>query len=110
MPRPLPLALAILVVLLAGVAQGLWTDRWAVSHELEAACSKVALVPTTLGDWEGHDLELRQVRRERYAEAGIAAMVNRRYRNRRTGREVDLLLVCGRPGPIATHSPLTCMP
>ena len=33
-----------------------------------------------------------------------------RYRNTRTGTIIDLLVVCGRPGPVSVHTPDICYP
>jgi hypothetical protein len=40
--------------------------------------------------------------------AGIQGHLSRRYRNRRSGEEVAVLVVCGRPGPISVHTPDIC--
>src|SRR5262245_3153551 len=105
MKQTLPLIAAITVVLSSGVAQGIWAHRWIPSRGIEVAVSRLDNVPKVIGDWEGEDEELdgRQV------EVGeIAGHISRRYRNRLDGSVVTLLLMCGRPGPIAVHSPEIC--
>ena len=105
MRRILPILIALPAIVAAGYVHGRWTDRWTPSRAVESAVARLARVPATIGDWEGHDLELT---RETAAMAGIDGSVMRRYVNRRTGAAVSILLVCGRPGPIAAHTPEVC--
>jgi len=104
MLRVLAQALAFLLLAVSGVVHGLWTGRWGPSAALEAAarCDRVAM---TLGDWEGQATVLPP---RHLAVAEIAGYVSRRYVNRGTGQTVSVLLVCGRPGPIAVHAPTVC--
>ena len=105
MTRTLPLLAAIAVVVSSTVAQGLWAHRWTASQALEAAVAPLDRVALNLGDWEGQDQELDR----RQLEAGeIAGHLMRRYKNRRDGSMVSILLVCGRAGPICVHTPDIC--
>jgi hypothetical protein len=105
MPRALPVLAAVPLVLAYGLAEGLWTDRWGLSQELEQAPAKLALLPRTVGPWQGQDEELdpRQV-----ARGELRGHVLHRYVHRDTGEALTLLAVCGRPGPIAVHAPEVC--
>jgi hypothetical protein len=96
-------ALALLVA--AGLVHGRLTDRWETSTELVDATARLNRVPESIGDWEGHDMpmEKRQIDR-----AGIEGYVSRSYRNVKDGRQLSILLVCGRPGKIAVHTPDVC--
>jgi hypothetical protein len=98
---------AFLVALLglSGYVHGVWTGRWAHSHELESALARLDRVPHRFGDWQGTDLDLdaRQVRL-----GGMDGFVHRRYENPKTGHAVVVLLACGRAGPIAVHTPDGC--
>lgn len=111
MSRWLPIATALILILAAGVANGLWVDRWSVSHELEQMTQRLQHVPLTIGDWVGKDQDdpASQALTQRLIHEGtLHALVSRVYRNRQTGQEVALLMATGRPGPISTHNPLTC--
>jgi hypothetical protein len=103
----MPRVLAGVAVLLAyGLAEGYWTDRWSLSKELAEAPGRLAEVPHDVGPWRGEDGELdpRQARR-----GEILGSLLRRYTNRQTGEVLTVLLVCGRPGPIAVHAPEVCL-
>ena len=100
-----PVFVALGLMLGAGLLHGRWTGRWAASSALRAAVQRLAALPRTVGDWEGRD---GTVDSESLEMAEIAGYVVRHYRDRRTGRSVSVLLVCGRPGPIAVHSPEVC--
>lgn len=104
--QPLLIMLAFLVVAASGVAQGLWSGRWKPSEELTRAESRLAEVPAQVGDWQMTEeqpisLKERQI-------AGIVGYRKRVYVNQRTRQPVSILLVCGRPGAIAVHTPEVC--
>src|SRR3954465_12154686 len=98
MPRRLAVVLFGVLVALSGVAQGLWTGRWADAAEPKAALARLAALPRTVGEggWDGqeHASNPREV-----ALSQVAGYVQRRYVHRQSGAGVMLLVVCGRPGP-----------
>jgi hypothetical protein len=104
MLRVLPVLLVVPLLLAYGVAEGLWTDRWQLSPELEQAPRRLAHLPHSLGPWQGTDDELgpRQAR-----QAELRGHLLRRYVHPE-GETLTVLVVCGRPGPIAVHSPHVC--
>jgi hypothetical protein len=95
-------AAASLALLAAGLVHGFWTDRWAASVETASAAQRLPALPNKLGDWQGQDLETKS------SAPGVAGSLTRRYTNRRLGASVVMALVCGRPGPVATHTPEVC--
>jgi hypothetical protein len=101
---PLPIALGILLV--SGVVHGLWTDRW-VRLEDSSPFDETQLAKriATIGEWESGPLSIDS---SELAAAGISRYVARRYVHRSTRDEIVLLLVWGRPGPIAAHTPVVC--
>jgi hypothetical protein len=105
----LPLAAANLAAFAllvgSGLVHGRLTDRWGTSNALAEAIARLDLVPRSVGDWEGRDVAMDRRQIER---AEIRGYVSRRYRNVRDGREITILLVCGRPGPISVHTPDVC--
>jgi Protein of unknown function (DUF3485) len=105
--RLLPIFLTLPLVVAFGIGEGLWTNRWGWSDGTERAAARLAGVPRTLGDWQGQDeqLDARQI-----ARAEMVGYVLRRYVNRRTGAQLSVLLVCGRPGPTSVHTPEVCFP
>jgi hypothetical protein len=105
MSRLLAPLIATTVILTSGLAQGVWTGRWSNSRELETCGARLERLPMLIGDWEGRATTLDKRTLE---AAEISGYVMRSYRNRRDGRTVMVLLVCGRPGPIAVHTPEVC--
>jgi hypothetical protein len=107
MKRYLAPAMFLVVLVAYGIAEGFWSNRWLASADLEQAAARLSQVPRIVGDWEGTDQELdaRQV-----ARGEITGYVRRRYVNQRTGWALNMLLVCGRPGPTALHTPEVCYP
>jgi hypothetical protein len=89
----------------SGLAHGRLTDRWGTSGALARAIARLDRIPRSVGDWEGRDVAMDRRQIER---AQIRGYLARKYRNVRDGREVTVLLVCGRPGPISVHTPDVC--
>jgi len=67
--------------------------------------ARLAMIPMTVGDWEGRELEVNP-REQQLAEA--VGFIQRRYVHRHSGASVTLMAVCGRPGPISVHTPEVC--
>jgi hypothetical protein len=103
--RTLPTVVVFAAVLVAGAVPGLWTGRWEPSTDLDAAAARMAQIPKVVGDWEGRDQALNP---RELAAAQATGMLRRQYVHRKTRATVSLLLVCGRPGPVAVHTPDVC--
>jgi hypothetical protein len=105
--RILFLLAACSLLLISGLVHGLWTDRWVVSRAVEDGVARLENLPLSVGDWRGAVREAPQ-------EEEIKGTVYADYRayqfvNRRKGQVVNVLLVCGRPGPVAVHTPDVCL-
>jgi hypothetical protein len=105
MTRLLLVAGATFLMVGAGVIHGLRTDRWGAKADIESAASRLDGVPMTMGEWEGRPMEINA---RQLAIAEAVGHLSRAYVNRRTGMEVSVVVLCGRPGPIALHSPEVC--
>jgi exosortase len=97
----------LLIVAATGLVTGLWTNRWANTSELDAAAARLGRLPLEIGDWKG---QLEPVNPREVKAADVEGFVLASYSNRRLARRVGLLLVCGRPGPVAAHTPEVCYP
>jgi Protein of unknown function (DUF3485) len=104
--RIIPTVIAFAVVLLAGVVPGLWSGRWGESAEFKAAVARLQDIPKTLGDWQAP--QEREIPAKHLEIGEINGYKYRVYVNRQTGTELTVLLVCGKPGPIAVHTPDVC--
>jgi hypothetical protein len=82
-----------------------WTRRWQDARELETTVARLDRVPLTLGEWAGKDEDLNP---EEVTQGGLAGAWRRRYVHRRTGTSLTVLLMCGRPGAAAVHTPEWC--
>jgi hypothetical protein len=96
---------AVAVLGAAGAVHGIWTDRWRNAPELEQATARLDRVPLVIGDWQGVDQPMSPHEVE---AAQLSGYVSRRYTNRITGQDVGILLMGGRPGPVAVHTPDIC--
>jgi hypothetical protein len=96
---------AILVLLLARLVHGLWTDRWQTPQSMQEAVAKLDGLPGSLGPWQGEEQHLDA---SDVTGARLAGYRWRRYQNTLTGEVVSVLLVCGRPGPVSVHTPEVC--
>lgn len=105
MMRMLPAAAALAVVVSTGIAQGVWTNRWSRSRELDQAITRLDRVANRIGDWTGRDAPIDA---QELKAAGIDGHLLRRYENSADGSAATILLVAGRPGPISVHTPEVC--
>jgi hypothetical protein len=105
MKRYSPLIVGAAVLLLSGVLHGLWSDRWTVSAAVETSCQRLTAVPESVADWESQPLEL-DPRQMTVSEA--SGQFARRFVQRGAGREVSMILLCGRRGPLSVHQPDVC--
>ena len=105
MPRTLANLTAFAIILLSGAAQGLWTGRWAPSRELRDAVARLDRVPGALEGWGGRAIKMD---RRLMEHAGVEGYLARQVVDPRDGAEATILIVCGRPGPVAVHTPDVC--
>ncbi|MBI2805109.1 MAG: exosortase-associated EpsI family protein [Planctomycetes bacterium] len=75
------------------------------SAELNNAATRVAQVPTVVGDWDARDVTTDHAA---FAQAGANAYWMRVYENRKTKTEVLVILMTGRSGKMAVHTPEIC--
>jgi hypothetical protein len=103
--RLVPLLIALPVVVGYGAAEGWWTDRWRPSEELENSAARLRELAVEVGPCQGQPLDLTE--REQ-AIGQIKAYWRRRFVHPPSGKVFEVLLVCGRPGPLAAHTPEVC--
>jgi hypothetical protein len=106
-----PVVAAVAVVVGVGVAYGVFTDRWGPSGHLEravAALKQVKDAPPAAGDWEPAAAPAQKIDEETLTIGGIKEYLHHGYVNPKTGEQVSVLVVCGRGGPIAAHTPEVC--
>jgi hypothetical protein len=103
--RLLPTLTAFSGIVVAGLASGLWTGRWVPSVSIEEATARLADVPFVVGEWTGRDLPVSANEKAAVLASGF---VRRRYVNARSGAAVVVMTLCGRPGPMAVHTPEVC--
>jgi hypothetical protein len=103
--RLLPPLTALVLVIVSGLMHRLWARPAIDPTVFQTARARLDRLPRTVGDWAGEPIEFDGRGLDR---AGIAGLLTRRYQNRRTGEAVAILLVYGRPGPIAVHGPEIC--
>lgn len=105
MLRLLPLLIAIPLVIAYGVTEGFWTNRWTLSSELKQAAERLDKVPLSFGEWQGQTKKIEQ----RFLEQGeVSGYILRDYVNPKTGETVQVLIICGLPGPTSVHTPDVC--
>lgn len=103
----LPIAVAGVLLVVATVAEGIWSERWVSLPEDEmvgAFANRLKGVPTQIGEWTSTELEMDPLQQE---IAGIRGYVSRTYTNRR-GDQVTVQLVCGARRHISVHTPDQC--
>jgi Protein of unknown function (DUF3485) len=105
MMRLLPLLIGVAAVTGSAIDSGRQAGRWGKSDDLPVVAERLKQFKADLGDWrsEPRELDARQME-----VAGVASYVSRLYVNRKNGEKLQMLLICGRPGPISVHEPDVC--
>lgn len=106
MTRYLPIAFGVLIIVGLTYVQFRMTDRLSTpSVTAEQRAELLKNIPEKIGDWLGEDIAIDEKVRQ---TAGAAGAVQRKYRNSRTGEEVDLWLIVGHGRAVARHTPDVC--
>ena len=103
MLRLVPPLIAAVLLVGTGIVHGFWTDRWAPAVEPRIAADRLGTIPMTIGDWDGKIPD-----KPGESVPGVVGSVQCLYTNRVTGQVVTVAMVCGRPGPVAIHTPESC--
>jgi hypothetical protein len=103
------LAAAVAFTAIAGatIFEGIRFEFWSNSDPemLNVFEERLKSVPESFGDWTS---EPAAVDETQIAAANIRAHVSRNYTDQKTGRKVNVFLVCGKTHPMAIHSPDQC--
>lgn len=86
-----------------GLVHGLWTDRWSDPVDLTEAAHRLTLIPMDVDTWHGEEAPV-----EFDPRLGLAGMRAIRYTDSVSGKTITILVACGRPGPVAIHTPEVC--
>jgi hypothetical protein len=105
--RALALILAFVTILVPGIVHGLWTGRWTRSEQLENFTARLANIPANVQAWHGEDVPLDP---RELARAELTGCSARRYVHQPSGRQLLVVVSCGRPGPVSLHTPDFCFP
>ena len=92
---------AAIALIGTGLVHGFWTNRWVEDTATFEAGRRLQNLPMTIGEWEATTIECTPA-------PGIGGAVQRSYANKRLGVSVNIALVNGQPGPVATHTPEVC--
>jgi hypothetical protein len=105
MRRYWPIAVALVFLLAVGFIHSRWTDESRYAADVQAAVARLTTIPDKIGDWKGEDAEIPEGQRK---VSGADGFFLRHYKNPATDQMITVLIVCGRPGPIAVHTPDVC--
>jgi hypothetical protein len=105
MMRFLPLLVGIAAVSASAYDSGRQSGRWQKLDDLTTVAARVNNVPLEVGDWRS---EKRDIDAHQLEVAGVVGHFSRLYINRKTGEQVQILLICGRPPAISVHEPDVC--
>ena len=75
------------------------------SVQLDEAAARVALVPIVVGDWHARNDATED---RAFEQTGAKGYWMRHYVNQKTQTSVLVILMCGRPGRMAVHTPEVC--
>ncbi len=107
MKNPLYTVAALALIVGSGLLHGAWTNRWRAATALADLAARLESVPTVLKDWTATS---RAIPPRELAMAGTVGHISRVYTNPKKELTVSVLLHCGLPGNISTHTPDACYP
>lgn len=87
------------------IVEGIRSNRWGATVDIQVAARKLDNVPRDFGNWKGTDTPIDD-KIIRIAEA--VGNVSRNYVNTKNGEQINVLLLCGPSGPIGAHTPEVC--
>ncbi|MDA7503499.1 EpsI family protein, partial [bacterium] len=99
------MVLGLTVILGSGVVQGIQGGRWGNSESLMKAAQRLDEIPRQFGDWTSTENEM-SLRELQIAEA--VGHFTRTFVNSKTGKQISVMILCGKPGPISVHPPTVC--
>ena len=105
MTRNQAVAAALALIAACGVVHGMRSERWHKSQMLEEALTRVEQAPMEFGDWKAEAIEGDAAA---FAQAGAQAYWTRIYTNARKRQSILVILMCGRAGRMAVHTPEVC--
>jgi hypothetical protein len=105
MPRHLAVAVALALIAVCGVVHGLSAGRWHTSQALQDAVARVELVPMEIGEWKAEPVESDP---RAFEQAGALGYWTRQYTSGTKRQTVLAILMCGRAGRMAVHTPEVC--
>ncbi len=101
----LPALVFAAIAIGAGIAQGIYSERWSDAGDVDDAVKLLGNIPAAIDGWQATPL---QVEESDLRKVGIRGHFSAKFRNVNKGTAVSVLLVCGRPGPISVHTPDIC--
>lgn len=108
----LPVAGAVILVVVVTAVQGVWTERWSnrdIAGELKASAEILEEVfPNEVGPWRYVDVV--ESNQEQLERAGAVGHVSRLYQHRDTGAKVAAFVICATPHDASGHTPDRCYP
>lgn len=102
------LAVAAVLMAICAYYEGTLTSRWAPpqSELLDQWGERLKKIPLSLGDWQAEELPGSSEQEKAMAKfTGERSLV---YRNRRTGKQVQVSIVCGLGRNVSIHTPDRC--
>lgn len=105
MKRLVAVVIALLVLIVSGLLHGLASERWQTKPALTEAAARVAKVPMDIGPWRADSVEADEAA---FYQAGALAHWTRSYVNVKTKERYLVILMCGRSGRMAAHTPEVC--
>ena len=104
--RSIPIAIAVVVMIVSAVVQGVWDERWTKFPELKEYAARLDNVPKDVGDWKGE--VVTESDEEILKAAGAERILTITYHNTSTNEIVHMNLVCARLQDIFYHTPERC--
>jgi hypothetical protein len=105
MKRQATFLCALIILVAAGLVHGFWAERWNPSTVLQDAAARVDRVPLQIGAWKAQIMDANSAA---FFQAGAQSYWTRSYVHSGDKTALLVILMCGRGGRMAVHTPEVC--
>jgi hypothetical protein len=105
MRRQAAILIALLILVVSGLVHGSWAERWSPATALDEAAARVPKVPLEIGDWKAQTIDADPAV---FFQAGARQFWMRSYASASKKTALLVILMCGRAGRMAVHTPEIC--
>jgi len=111
MQTVIPVAVVLVGIAVGTYFQGVESERWEKRNDTElliTMTSRLKNTPLEVGEWRGEVINVTKEMEQQYERAHVSGHIDIKYEHTRTGKIVQISLVCAPSREIGIHTPNKC--